>query len=153
MSTTAPAPDPRTYPDRPFLAVSAAIIRDGRVLVVQRARGPALGIWTMPGGVVEAGETLTEALKREIEEETTLTIEPVTLAGHREMVARDSDQRVARHFVILCFASRWIAGEPKLNEELSDFRWLKLEDLAGLKTTDGLAEIVATAFERIAAAG
>ena len=77
----------------------------------------------------------------------------VTLAGHREMVARDSDQRVARHFVILCFASRWIAGEPKLNEELSDFRWLKLEDLAGLKTTDGLAEIVATAFERIAAAG
>jgi ADP-ribose pyrophosphatase YjhB (NUDIX family) len=145
--------DPRAYPDRPFLAVSAAIIREGRVLVACRARGPALGVWTMPGGVVEAGETLTEALKREIVEETALTIEPITLAGHREVVARDPDQRVSRHFVIMCFASRWIAGEPSLNEELSEFRWLRLEELAGLKTTDGLAEIVATAFERIAAAG
>ena len=63
MSTAA---DVRAYPDRPFLAVSAAIIRDGRVLVARRARAPALDIWTMPGGVVEQGETLTEALKREI---------------------------------------------------------------------------------------
>ena len=61
------APDPRAYPDRPYLAVSAAIIRDGRVLVARRARGPALGVWTLPGGVVEAGETLIEALVREID--------------------------------------------------------------------------------------
>jgi ADP-ribose pyrophosphatase YjhB (NUDIX family) len=58
-------PDARAYPDRPYLAVSAAIIRDGRVLIVQRARRPALGIWTMPGGVVEGGETLEEAVVRE----------------------------------------------------------------------------------------
>jgi len=146
-----PAQDPRAYPDRPFLAVSAAIIRDGRVLVTQRARGPGIGIWSMPGGVVEAGETLTEALIREIKEETDLTIEPVTLAGHREVVVRDRDGRALRHFVILCFASRLIAGEPKLNEELSDARWLKLEELSALKTTEGLHEIVAAAFERIAA--
>jgi 8-oxo-dGTP diphosphatase len=146
-------PDPRAYPDRPFLAVSAAIIRDGRVLVTQRARGPGIGVWSMPGGVVEAGETLTEALVREIQEETALTIEPVTLAGHREVVVRDTDGRALRHFVILCFASRWVAGEPKLNEELSDARWLKLAELSELKTTEGLAEIVAAAFERIAAAG
>lgn len=149
MSTAAPVPDPRAYPDRPFLAVSAAIIRDGRVLVTQRARGPGIGIWSMPGGVVEAGETLAEALIREIREETALTIEPVTLAGHREVVVRDSDGRALRHFVILCFASRWIAGEPNLNEELSDARWLKLDELSGLKTTEGLAEIVAAAFERM----
>jgi mutator protein MutT len=144
-------PDARAYPDRPFLAVSAAIIRDGRVLVTQRARGPGIGVWSMPGGVVEAGETLTEALVREIQEETALTIEPVTLAGHREVVVRDSDGRALRHFVILCFASRWVAGEPKLNEELSDARWLKLAELSELKTTEGLAEIVAAAFERIQA--
>ena len=149
---TAPAPDPRAYPDRPFLAVSAAIIRDGRVLVTQRARGPGIGVWSMPGGVVEAGETLTEALVREIQEETSLTIEPVTLAGHREVVVRDGDGRALRHFVVLCFASRWIAGEPQLNEELSDARWLKPAELAGLKTTEGLAEIVAAAFERLDAA-
>ena len=146
MST---APDPRAYPDRPFLAVSAAIIRDGRVLVTQRARGPGIGVWSMPGGVVEAGETLTEALVREIQEETALTIEPVTLAGHREVVVRDGDGRALRHFVIQCFASRWVAGEPQLNEELSDARWLKLAELGDLKTTEGLAEIVAQAFERI----
>jgi 8-oxo-dGTP diphosphatase len=146
-------PDARAYPDRPFLAVSAAIIRDGRVLVTQRARGPGIGVWSMPGGVVEAGETLTEALVREIQEETALTIEPVTLAGHREVVVRDADGRALRHFVILCFASRWVAGEPKLNEELSDARWLKLAELSEIKTTEGLAEIVAAAFERIAAAG
>ena len=158
MSTAAPAKDARdqdarAYPDRPYLAVSAAIIRDGRVLVTQRARGPGIGIWSMPGGVVEAGETLIEALMREIKEETSLTIEPVALAGHREVVVRDGQGRASRHFVILCFASRWIAGEPRLNEELSDARWLRPEELSTLKTTDGLAEIVAQAFERMETAG
>jgi len=145
------APDARIYPDRPFLAVSAAIIRGGRVLVARRARGPALGIWTMPGGVVEAGETLTEALVREIAEETAMVVEPVALAGHREVVVRDDDKRVSRHFVIMCFATRWISGEPQLNEELAEARWLKPEELDGLKTTEGLAEIVAAAFERMEA--
>ena len=147
------APDVRAYPDRPFLAVSAAIIRDGRVLVARRARGPALGVWTMPGGVVEAGETLIEALKREIEEETAMIVEPVALAGHREVLVRDDEQLLSRHFVILCFATRWISGEPQLNEELAEARWLKLEELAGLNTTEGLAEIVAAAFKRMAAPG
>jgi len=145
--------DPRAYPDRPYLAVSAAIIRDGRVLVARRARGPALGVWTMPGGVVEAGETLTEALVREIEEETALAIEPVALAGHREVVVRDDDRKVSRHFVILCFASRLVGGELKLNEELAEARWLRPEELGGLNTTEVLGEIVAAAFERMTAAG
>jgi len=145
--------DPRAYPDRPYLAVSAAIIRDGRVVVARRARGPALGVWTMPGGVVEAGETLTEALVREIEEETALAIEPVALAGHREVVVRDDDRKVSRHFVILCFASRLVGGELKLNEELAEARWLRPEELGGLNTTEGLGEIVAAAFERMTAAG
>ncbi len=146
-------PDARAYPDRPFLAVSAAIIRDGRVLVARRARGPAYGIWTMPGGVVEAGETLIEALVREIAEETSMVVEPVALAGYRDVVVRDDDKRVSRHFVIMCFATRWISGEPQLNEELAEARWLKPEELANLNTTEGLAEIVAAAFERMAAAG
>jgi ADP-ribose pyrophosphatase YjhB (NUDIX family) len=106
----------------------------------------------MPGGVVEAGETLTEALVREIVEETALTIEPLALAGHREVLVRDDDRRVSRHFVILCFAARWVSGEIRLNEELAEARWLRPSELAGLKTTEGLAEIVASAFERLAAA-
>ena len=142
--------DPRAYPQRPFLAVSAAIVRDGNALVVRRARNPALNLYTLPGGVVETGETLLQAVAREVREETALTIEPVALAGHREAIVRDGQGRVERHFVILCFAARWLAGEPVLNEELDDARWLDPAELSGLRTTEGLAEIVAAAIERLA---
>ena len=141
--------DARTYPARPILAVSAAIVRDGKVLVVRRARKPALGVYTLPGGGVETGETLVQAAAREVREETALAIEPIALAGYREAVARDAQGRVERHFVILCFAARWLSGEPVLNEELDDARWLDPAELAGLRTTEGLAEIVAAAFERL----
>jgi ADP-ribose pyrophosphatase YjhB (NUDIX family) len=139
--------DARSYPERPFLAVSAAIVRDGHVLLVQRARPPANGLYSLPGGVVEVGETLAEAIVREVCEETSLAIEPVALAGFREAISRDSAGRVERHFVILPFAARWLAGEPRLNEELSDARWLRPAELAALPTTPGLAAIVATAFK------
>jgi len=143
-------PDERTYPQRPYLAVSAAIIRDGKVLVVRRARNPALSLYTLPGGGVETGETLMQAVTREVREETALEIEPVALAGHREAIARDAQGRVERHFVILCFAARWLSGEAVLNEELDDARWLDPAALSSLRTTEGLAEIVAAAIERLA---
>ena len=142
--------DQRSYPPRPILAVSAAIIRGGKVLVVRRARKPALGVYTLPGGGVETGETLVQAVTREVREETSLAIEPVALAGHREAIVRDAQGGVERHFVILCFAARWLAGEPVLNEELDDARWLDPAELSGLRTTEGLAEIVAAAVERLA---
>ena len=145
--------DERTYPQRPFLAVSAAIIRDGKVLVVRRARSPALNLYTFPGGAVELGESVTDAVVREVREETSHSIEPITLAGHREAIARDAQGRIERHFVILCFASRWLAGEPVLNEELDDARWIDPSELGGYRTTDGLVEIVAAAAAILARAG
>jgi ADP-ribose pyrophosphatase YjhB (NUDIX family) len=145
--------DERTYPTRPFLAASAAILRDGKVLVVRRARPPAHGVFSLPGGVVESGETLFEAVTREVMEETALIIEPVALAGFRETIVRDTDGRVERHFVILPFAARWVAGDPVLNEELSEWRWVDLGELAELPTTPGLAAIVAAAIERLKAEG
>ena len=143
----------RVYPTRPVLAVSAAIVRDGKVLIVRRARPPAGGLYTLPGGGVEAGETLVEAVKREVREETSLIVEPVALAGYREAIGRDAEGRIERHFVILPFAARWIAGEPVLNEELSEAHWLAPAGIAGLQTTAGLAEIVARAMALVAAAG
>jgi len=115
--------DARAYPARPFLAVSAAIVREGKFLLVRRARPPASGLYS---------------------------IEPVALAGFRETIARDGERRVERHFVILCFAARWLAGEPVLNEELSEARWIAPAELAGLPTTPGLAEIVADALAHLA---
>jgi 8-oxo-dGTP diphosphatase len=141
--------DARAYPKRPILAVSAAIIRQDRVLVVRRAKPPSGGRYTLPGGVVEAGESLQAALKREVMEETAVTIEPVAFADYREIIVRDADDGVARHFVVMAFACRWVSGEPVLNEELAEARWMVPAEIAGLKTTDGLAEIVTAAFAKI----
>ena len=141
--------DARSYPDRPYLAVSAAIIKDDRILIVRRARSPSQGLFTLPGGAVETGELLEEAVAREVREETGLTVAPIGLAGYREAIVRDPDGRVERHFLILAFAARWVAGEPTLSEELAEARWLKPEELSGLRTTEGLADIVASAFERL----
>src|SRR6202012_5478560 len=124
----------RTYPTRPYLAVSAAIFRDGRVLIVRRARAPAYGLYTLPGGGVELGETLEEAVIREVREETALEVAPIALAGYRQAIARDDTGRIERHFVILPFAARWIAGEISLNEELAEAHWLAPAELAGLTT-------------------
>jgi ADP-ribose pyrophosphatase YjhB (NUDIX family) len=145
--------DQRSYPDRPYLAVSAAIIRNGKILIVRRARPPAHGLYTLPGGVVEPGETLQDAVRREVQEETALVVEPLMLVGYREAIAREAGGRVKRHFVILPFAARWISGEPRLNKELSEARWMSPGDLNGLETTDGLAGIVAEAFARFGGSG
>ena len=104
------------------------------------ARAVPARVCALPGGVVEAGEMLHEALVREVMEETGIAIEPVGLAGYREHVEHDDDGRVRRHFVILPFACRWISGEgvPHL-EELSELRWLRPSGLSELTTTPGLA--------------
>jgi ADP-ribose pyrophosphatase YjhB (NUDIX family) len=131
---------------RPQLAVSAAIFRDGRVLVVRRAREPARKLYTLPGGRVEGDESLIEAVAREVREETTLTIDVLGLAGYREILPRDGH---GGHFVILPFAARWIAGDVTLDAESDDFRWVTLDELAQLPTTQGLAEIVRAAQDMI----
>jgi len=87
-----------------------------------------------------------------VREETSLAIEPVAFAGHRETIVRDAQGRIERHFVILCFAARWLAGEPILNGELDDARWLDPSELGAYRTTEGLAEIVAAAAALLARA-
>ncbi|EJW12285.1 NUDIX hydrolase [Rhodovulum sp. PH10] len=135
----------RRYPARPWLAVSAAIFRDGRVLLVRRAREPARGTWTLPGGGVELGETLLEAVRREVAEETGLAIDPIGIAGHRDVIVHDGKGRVERHFVVLAFAARSASGEPVLDAELDAFGWHDPAALDALSTTDGLAAIVVAA--------
>jgi 8-oxo-dGTP diphosphatase len=120
------------------------------VLIVRRGRPPSHGLYTLPGGGVELGETLEQAVIREVREETGLDIEPLALAGYGQVIMRDAHGKIERHFVILPFAARWIAGDVSLNEELAEADWLSPSELAGLKTTEGLAEIVAIAGERLA---
>ena len=108
-------------PPHPQLAVSAAIFRDGKMLLVRRAHSPAKGFYSLPGGRVEFGETLHAALHREVDEETALKIEIAGLAAWREVVPGTGG---GGHYLIMSFAARWVAREPVLNEELDDFKWL-----------------------------
>lgn len=136
----------------PELAVSAAIFRNGEVLVVRRASAPAKDLWTLPGGRVEVGETLVEAVRREVIEETALTIDVIGLAGYREIILPQAVGNRGRHFVILPFAARWVSGEVALNDELSDGRWMAIEAVSSLPTTDGLVEILRRAERLLAPA-
>jgi 8-oxo-dGTP diphosphatase len=133
------SPLPATYPQ---LAVSAAIFRDGKILLVRRARSPARGFYSLPGGRVEFGETLHAAVHREVDEETGLKIEIVDLAGWREVVPGTTG---GGHYLIMSFAARWTLGEPVLNDELDDFKWLAPDALGDLKITAGLQEIIQSA--------
>src|SRR5450631_4680835 len=136
-----PAASP-IQPARPQLAVSAAIFRDDKILLVRRARSPAKGFYSLPGGRVEFGESLHAALHREVDEETGLTIEIGGLAGWREVLPAASG---GGHYLIMSFAARWIAREPVLNDEHDDFRWLEPEGLSDLKVTGGLFEVIQSA--------
>lgn len=134
--------EPVSQPFMPQLAVSAAILREGKVLVMRRARQPALGLFTLPGGRVEPGETLIEAVLREIREETALSIAIEGLAGTHDAILRDAQGVLRQHYVIVAFAARWLAGEVDLNDEHDAFRWIAPIELATLATTPGLAAII-----------
>ena len=130
------------HPTRPQLAVSGAIFRDGKVLLVRRSRSPGKGFYSFPGGRVEFGESLHTALHREVDEETGLRIEILQLAGWREVLPTPEG---GGHYLIMSFAARWVANEPVLNDELDDFKWLPPEALGDLKLTGGLREVIQSA--------
>ena len=134
------SPLPPTYPQ---LAVSAAIFRDDKILLVRRARSPARGFYSLPGGRVEFGETLHAAVHREVDEETSLKIEIVDLAGWREVLPGTSG---GGHYLIMSFAARWIAREPVLNDEHDDFNWLAPQAIGDLRVTGGLQEVIQSAW-------
>jgi 8-oxo-dGTP diphosphatase len=139
MTSNTPTPDPAL---RPQLAVSAVIFREGKVLLVRRARSPGKGFYSLPGGRVEHGESLHQALVREVDEETGLRIDIVGLAGWREVLPGAAADG---HYVIMSFAARWAALEPVLNDEHDDYKWLEPGHFGDLKLTGGLLEVVEAA--------
>ena len=138
MSVVSPVP-----PSHPQLAVSAAIFRGDKIMLVRRARPPAKGFYSLPGGRVEFGESLHAALHREVAEETALKIDIIGLAGWHEVLPGSTG---SGHFLIMSFAARWTFGEPVLNEELDDLRWLAPDALGALNLTDGLADVIRSAW-------
>ena len=135
----------RLYPDRPFLAVSIAVFRSGRVLLIARAKPPFPDAFTLPGGLVELGETLEEACLRELLEETGVRAKIVAFNAHAAVIEHDEERRVKRHFLIASFAGEWISGEGETGEEAAAIVWASPDEVSGLNLTPGLAPIIAGA--------
>lgn len=140
--TDATRPDSRLYPERPFLAVSVAVFRGQDVLLASRGRPPFQNVFTLPGGIVEAGETLEEAALRELDEETGVSAEIIGFTGYTQVLDRDDDGRLRRHFVICSFAARWLSGDGVPGEELPVVRWTDLASARNLELTPGLMPIL-----------
>jgi ADP-ribose pyrophosphatase YjhB (NUDIX family) len=136
--------DGREFPSRPILAVSAAVFREARVLVVRRARAPLIGHFSLPGGVVEVGETLAAAVARELIEEVGVAAEIIAFNRHVEAIAREGE-RIRTHYVIASFVARWISGEPRFSDEVDRIEWIDPAGVLLSPTTPGLADILAAA--------
>lgn len=125
----------RFNPQRPLLAVSIGVFRAGQVLLVQRAD---YGHWSLPGGLVEAGEHLEKAALRELIEETGVEAENLIFSHLHEIIDRDADGRLRHHYVIAVYAARWSKGNGKISEETQGIGWFDPGDIGRLYTTDGL---------------
>ncbi len=134
----------RLFPARPILAVSAAVFRKGRVLIARRARAPLIGHFSLPGGGVEVGETLAEALARELMEEVGVEAEIVAFNRHVEAIVPEGE-RIRAHFVIASFVARWISGEPRLSDEVDAVEWIDPAGPLPSPSTPELAEVLESA--------
>jgi 8-oxo-dGTP diphosphatase len=129
----------------PQPAVSCAVFRDGRVLLVERGKGAATGLWSLPGGHIELGETAAAAALRELREETGVEAELVGVAGVRDVVQRNDRGDVLFHRVIIVFGGRWRAGEAQAASDARNVTWRDPGDLSGLTVTEGLDEALKAA--------
>jgi 8-oxo-dGTP diphosphatase len=136
----------REYPESPLVGVGAVVVEEhagtNRVLLVRRGTAPLLGEWSLPGGVLECGETLREAVAREACEETGLLVEPGEMLGVYERIIRDDEKRVRYHYVLLDFLCRPVGGDLKAGSDAADVRWFTRGELPALKLAYDANDVV-----------
>lgn len=133
----------REYPDYPRVGVGVIVLHQGRVLLVRRGRAPALGLWSVPGGLVDLGETTVEAARREVEEECGIGVRIAGLVGVLDRVTRDADGRVRYHWVLVDYLAFPESNDPiKAGSDAAEVRWVTIEEVERLPITEGLADMI-----------
>ncbi|MBV8096483.1 MAG: NUDIX hydrolase [Acetobacteraceae bacterium] len=137
----------REYPARPLVGIGIAVLKPDAVLLVRRGRPPNLGGWSLPGGAQELGETAEEAARRELLEETGLTVGPLILAGNVDSIHRDPSGRVQFHYTIIDFAARWAGGDPHPGCDVTEIAWAPLGRLDDYALWSEARRVIARAQE------
>ena len=137
----------RRYPSCPLLGVGALIFKRGAVLLVERGRQPLKGFWSLPGGLVETGERLEEAVRREILEETGLRIRPVSTFEIFERIMHDASGRPEYHYVLIDYVCKVVSGEPVAGDDVSRVAWVRRSRLGDYRLTEGTLAVIERAFD------
>jgi 8-oxo-dGTP diphosphatase len=140
---------PRSYPDRPLVGVGGVIIHEGRALIVQRGAEPRRGEWTVPGGLVELGETLRAATEREVLEETGLVVKAGEVLDVFDSIHPDAEGRTQYHYVLIDFLCELVSGELKPASDISDARWIQVAELDTIELIGFTAQVIRKAFSKL----
>ncbi len=132
----------REYPEQPLVGVGVLIRRGDSILLVKRRNEPGKGLWSIPGGVLELGETLEAAAKREAKEETGVEITVDSLLDVYNLIKNDEAGRIRYHYVLINYLAHYVEGELKLNDESSDIKWVKLDELNRYQATKTLRRLL-----------
>jgi ADP-ribose pyrophosphatase YjhB (NUDIX family) len=138
----------RDYPPRPWVGVGVIVVRDGRVLLIQRGREPGRGLWALPGGMVDLGETMRQAAAREALEETGLKVEVGDVYWVADSIVRDDAGRVKYHNAIVDFLATAPKGEPACADDALDVRWVGPDDVQELPLTPSMWPLIEKLFGR-----
>jgi ADP-ribose pyrophosphatase YjhB (NUDIX family) len=138
----------RRYPDAPLVGVGAIIFRADQVLLIQRGREPSLGRWSVPGGLVEVGESLLDAVKREVMEEVNLEVDVKDVVAVLDRVIKDEGGRVEYHYILVDFLCESVEGNPAPASDVLDCRFFPLNDLPRQSMTAGTEQVIHRAFNR-----
>jgi ADP-ribose pyrophosphatase YjhB (NUDIX family) len=132
----------REYAGHPMVGVGGIVLNEGKVLLVKRGKQPGYGKWSIPGGMVELGETLSEAIKREVLEECGIEIELADVVAVLERVIRREDERVRYHYVLVDFLGYWKGGELQPASDILEARWADPSEMETLEMTDRTQQVV-----------
>ena len=135
----------REFPDAPRVGVGAVVLDGDRVLLARRGRAPSAGKWSIPGGLVDLGERLEDAVIREVEEESGLRVRLLGLCGVIDRVVRERDA-VRYHYVIVDYVAECVGGRLEAGSDAAEVRWVAVSELSQYETTDGLGDMIGKAL-------